>query len=254
MLPVESPFKTYTGLDGKPLDNGFVYFGLPDQDPVTHPVEVYWDAAGTLPAAQPLRTVNGYIVRNGTPANVFFDGAYSELVRDSKDRQVFYARTSEDFSIANYVSTFVKKIGGSGGADDVGFILDPDPAAGAVATNVASIFREKVSAFRFLTPQQIQNVSSGVATIDVTDALQKAIDYCMKQYDTTETKHDGNSVTYMGRQKTLLLPAGIYKITRTLNLSFRNHIELLGENEWNTILRWAGPVNGMILDARCSRR
>ena len=55
MLPVESPFKTYTDLDGKPLDNGYVYFGLPNQNPETAPVTVYWDAAGTIPAAQPLR-------------------------------------------------------------------------------------------------------------------------------------------------------------------------------------------------------
>ena len=31
MLPVEQPFKTYTGLDGKPLNNGSVYFGLPSR-------------------------------------------------------------------------------------------------------------------------------------------------------------------------------------------------------------------------------
>lgn len=43
MLPVESPFKTYTGLDGKPLNNGYVYFGLPNQNPITAPVTVYWD-------------------------------------------------------------------------------------------------------------------------------------------------------------------------------------------------------------------
>jgi hypothetical protein len=101
MLPVEQPFKTYTGLDGKPLNNGSVYFGEPDQDPITHPVTVYWDAAGTLPASQPLPTVNGYIVNDsGSAANVFCSGAYSETVIDSKDRQVFYAPTSDDFSIA----------------------------------------------------------------------------------------------------------------------------------------------------------
>jgi hypothetical protein len=108
MLPVEQPFKTYTGLDGKPLDNGYIYFGQPGQEPGTHPVEVYWDAAGTIPAAQPLRTVNGYIVRGGTPANVFFDGVYSELVLDSKRRQVFYARTSAEFSLSNTVNSFIQ--------------------------------------------------------------------------------------------------------------------------------------------------
>jgi len=118
MLPVEQPFKTYTGLDGKPLDSGYVYFGKPNQNPITAPVTVYWDAAGTMPAAQPLRTVNGYIMRAGTPANVFFDGTYSELVQDSKKRQVFYARTSEEFSIAAVVSRLFSE----GGAALIGFM------------------------------------------------------------------------------------------------------------------------------------
>lgn len=120
MLPVEQPFKTYTGLDGKPLDNGYVYFGLPDQDPIEHPVTVFWDAAGTIPAAQPLRTMNGYVMRAGAPANVFFDGAYSELVWDSKSRQVFYARTSDEFSIARTVSAFLNTVSGPGGAALIG--------------------------------------------------------------------------------------------------------------------------------------
>jgi hypothetical protein len=120
MLPVEQPFKTYTGLDGKPLDNGYVYFGEPDQDPITHPVTVYWDAAGTLPAAQPLRTVNGYIMRAGTPANVFYNGLYSELVRDSKSSQVFYAPQSSVFSIASVVQDFIEDLAAPLGAVLVG--------------------------------------------------------------------------------------------------------------------------------------
>lgn len=103
MLPVETPFKTYTDLSGKPLDQGYVYFGQPNQNPITSPVTVYWDAAGTMPAIQPLRTTNGYIVRAGTPANVFFDGAYSELVRNKSGVQVFYARNSDEFGVAGAI-------------------------------------------------------------------------------------------------------------------------------------------------------
>jgi hypothetical protein len=72
----------------------------PDQ---TAPVTVYWDAAGTIPAAQPLRTVNGYIMRGGTPANVFFDGvllragaglAPAPTLQD-KNRSVFYGAKAD---------------------------------------------------------------------------------------------------------------------------------------------------------------
>ncbi|MBQ5963138.1 SGNH/GDSL hydrolase family protein [Massilia sp. ZL223] len=120
MLPVESPFKTYTGLDGKPLDNGYVYFGEPGQDPIAHPVTVYWDPDGTLPAAQPLRTVNGYIVNAGTPANVFSAGTYSQLVKDSKGRQVFYSATSDDFSFAPAFTAFMNEVAGPEGAASIG--------------------------------------------------------------------------------------------------------------------------------------
>ncbi len=146
MLPVEQPFKTYTGLDGKPLDSGYVYFGQPNQDPITKPVTVFWDAAGTLPAAQPLRTVNGYIMNAGTPANLFFDGAYSELVQDKKRQQVFYARTSDEFSIATAVRNFILLIAAAAGSALMGFI---QAGAGAIARTVQDELRDVVRVSQF---------------------------------------------------------------------------------------------------------
>lgn len=174
MLPVETAFKLYTDLDGKPLHNGYVYFGQANQNPITAPVTVYWDAAGTQPAAQPLRTVNGYIMRAGTPANVFFDGAYSELVKDSKDRQVFYARTSNDFSIATVVKDFINSITISTGASVIGYI---QAGIGAVVRTVLSKLRERVSVFDFMTEAQIADVRARTYTLDVTAALSAAYTY-----------------------------------------------------------------------------
>jgi hypothetical protein len=142
MLPVETPFKIYTGLTGQPLNNGYVYFGTANQNPITSPITVYWDAAGTQPAAQPLRTVNGYIVRAGTPANVFVGVSYSELVKDSTGQQVFYARTSDDFSIATAVLNFITNLAASGGSALVGFI---QAGVGAVLQTVQAVLRERVS-------------------------------------------------------------------------------------------------------------
>ena len=109
MLPAETPFKIYTSLDGKPLNNGFVYIGEVDQNPITAPVTVYWDAAGLVPALQPLRTMGGYIVRAGTPANVYVDESYSVLVQDARHRQVYYAPDSSDFSPSTAVAELLKE-------------------------------------------------------------------------------------------------------------------------------------------------
>lgn len=186
MLPVEQPFKTYTGLDGKPLDNGYVYFGMPNLNPITNPVTVYWDAAGTIPAAQPLRTVNGYIMRAGTPANVFFDGAYSELVQDSKKRQVFFARSSDDFSIASLVIGLSKSLG----AGLIGFMQS---GIGAAFRTVLDKLRDNVNvrdygalgdgtdataAFARASAHSVVRVPAGVYVLDTVDITKSVTFEC----------------------------------------------------------------------------
>lgn len=98
MLATVSPLPQYFGLDGKPLDAGEVYFGAANDNPETSPITVYWDAAGTQPADQPIRTINGYTVRSGTPATVYAATDYSVTVKDRKGRIVIYARTSQEFN------------------------------------------------------------------------------------------------------------------------------------------------------------
>ena len=179
MLPVEQPFKTYTGLDGKPLDNGYVYFGQPNQNPITAPITVYWDAAGTQPAAQPLRTVNGYIVRAGTPANVFIGEAYSQLVQDKRGRQISYARTSNDFASATALLNYIASVASSIGSSLIGFI---QAGIGAVARTVQDELRDVVKVSQFDTLQHA--VDQAVATkknlwldTDVTLAALAMVDF-----------------------------------------------------------------------------
>lgn len=86
---LESPYKLFTDATGRPLESGYIYFGVAGQNPANAPITVYWDAAGTIPAAQPLRTVNGYIVNNGSPANVYCNGNYSQEVRDRNGVTIF---------------------------------------------------------------------------------------------------------------------------------------------------------------------
>lgn len=202
MLPVESPIKTYTGLDGKPLANGFVFFGVPNLNPITSPVTVYWDAAGTQPAAQPLRTINGYIVRAGVPANVFCDGAYSELVQDSKHRQVFYARSSDEFSVSGILQLLIENLASPAGASNVNW---KRTAVNAVTSSLGKrLDWNPIMPFEFMNAAQIADVQSGALTIDMTVYVQRAID----------------AVVARNGKGLMFLNSGKYKITSALDIPY----------------------------------
>jgi hypothetical protein len=118
MLATQSPFPQYFDLDGSPLDAGRLYFGQVNQNPETAPITVYWDAAGTQPADQPIRTLNGYTVRNGTPAVIYAGSDYSLTVRDRRGRLVYTAPNSFFFSLAAVVNGFRDDLAGTADADD----------------------------------------------------------------------------------------------------------------------------------------
>lgn len=86
---VKVPFPNFADRDGQPLDNGNVYIGSAFQDAETNQIQVYWDDALTIPAAQPIKTSGGYFYRNGTVTNVFVNGDYSMTVRDAKNTLVY---------------------------------------------------------------------------------------------------------------------------------------------------------------------
>ena len=89
-LSIQVPFPVFQDRDGQPLDNGYVWIGEPNLNPQTNPVVAYYDAALTIVAAQPLRTINGYISNSGTPAQVYVDGVnFSILVQDSKGTMIY---------------------------------------------------------------------------------------------------------------------------------------------------------------------
>jgi hypothetical protein len=46
----------------------------------------------------------------------------------------------------------------------------------------------------------------------------------------------------------LYIPAGTYRITRTLSLVGRNFVSIVGEHPDRTTIKWAGPAGGVMLD------
>lgn len=96
-LAVLNPVPNFFDLDGTPLSDGFLYFGTANQNPVTVPTTVYWDAAGTQPVAQPVRTINGFPSRTGTPAIIYASADFSLLVLNKRGQSVLYGANSADF-------------------------------------------------------------------------------------------------------------------------------------------------------------
>lgn len=107
MLSIESPIPQFFNLDGTPLNAGKLYFGTAGANPEVSPIPVYWDAAGTIPASQPIATSNGYPVNGSTLATVYIASDYSLTVRTSAGVLVMYAPTSADFSNATAVAAAV---------------------------------------------------------------------------------------------------------------------------------------------------
>lgn len=92
MNKLGNPVPIFLDARGALIDGGKVYVGVANADPEVAPIVTYWDAALTVPAAQPLRTVAGVIVNGGQPGQVFVAEAdYSMRLRDNGDSQVFYS-------------------------------------------------------------------------------------------------------------------------------------------------------------------
>lgn len=88
-LSIQVPFPVFAGTDGLPLENGYIWIGVVNLNPQVNPIAVYWDAALTIPAAQPIRTLNGYPMYQGTPARFYAASDYSILVQNSKGSLVY---------------------------------------------------------------------------------------------------------------------------------------------------------------------
>jgi hypothetical protein len=145
---IEQPYPIFTDADGDPLENGYIWIGVENLNPITDPVAVYWDAALTQPAVQPIRTQGGYPVNAGTPARLYVSVRYSILVQD-RNAITVYSAQSETALTSSDAITFLQA------------------GAGAVTRTAQSKMRETVSVLDFGA------VGNGVA--DDTAAIQAAI-------------------------------------------------------------------------------
>ena len=88
-LSIKPPYPAFAGTDGLPLENGYIWVGVVNLNPQVNPIAVFWDSALTIPAALPIRTLNGYPVYQGTPSRFYTASDYSIQVLDSKGSLVY---------------------------------------------------------------------------------------------------------------------------------------------------------------------
>lgn len=96
-IEVKPPFQAFAGTDGQPLENGYIWIGEVNLNPQTNPIAVFWDDAKTIPAAQPIRTLDGYPVYQGTPSRFYVENDYSIQVLDSKGSVVYSSLNGNAF-------------------------------------------------------------------------------------------------------------------------------------------------------------
>jgi hypothetical protein len=160
-LSIQPTFPTFTGADGQPLENGYIWIGTANLNPITNPITVYWDAALSAPATQPIRTLGGYPSNSGTPARMYVNSDYSIQVLDRKGSVVYSAPVATE-----------RYGGGIINAADV--VYDP-AGTGAAATTVQTRLREAKSLLDNLTSALRACVSSGTYTTQQKTDLYTAI-------------------------------------------------------------------------------
>jgi len=171
---ISQPLQMYYDTDGTPLDAGYIYIGVNGLNPESNPVSVYWDNALTQPALQPIRTLNGYPSRNGTPARLYTsltDGTYSVIVKN-KSGGLVYSKLSSDYVVTDITLTALA-------ADVVAAAASISADEAALAPHYAAIEAVNANATNIdivaANNTNVTNVGSNITSVIACDTNMAAI-------------------------------------------------------------------------------
>lgn len=210
-LSIQPTYPIFTDIDGQPLEDGYVWIGAANLAPIGNPITVYWDAALTIPAAQPIRTRGGYPMNSGTPARLYVNSDYSIQVQN-KNGSVVYSAPEATERLSGVVISTIE-------AADVTYKFpDPDTFERYVQDKLA----EQVSILDFIPLQYHAAIKDGTTTTDVSVYVQTATD-------------SGNAIFW---------PAGTYIVNNINNDAVPGKIVIWrGESKYNTILKSTARQN-----------
>ena len=236
-----APYTAIADLDGSPLDAGFLFFGEYGKDPESFPVEAFWDAEFTIPAAQPIRTRNGYPFRNGSPAKVHLkqpnhsiaiknrNGAFIlvdftnkgwDITFTEQQRQINDLQEKTNLSIINYVNP--RMFGATGTGDDTQAIKD---CFNFMVANGASFYDYSESTYKFSSditveaPNKTINIQTNCKLVSDTSILR--IRGTVEEIGTITTAANKGSISITS---SISVNAGdVIAIHNTTNNSFFNN-------------------------------
>lgn len=96
-LSVQPPYPAFADASGQPLDDGYIWIGTVNLNPITNPIVAYWDSALTITAVQPIRTSGGYPVYQGTPSRIYTGSDYSIQVQNKNGTVVYTSLNDNAF-------------------------------------------------------------------------------------------------------------------------------------------------------------
>jgi hypothetical protein len=213
-LSIQPTYPIFTDIDGQPLENGYVWIGTANLDPQTNPISVFWDAALTIPATQPIRTLGGYPSRSGTPARLYVNSDYSIRVQNRNGSNVYSALTATE----RYSNAVISSV-------DSSIVTYTPGGTGAVETTVQNKLRLTINVMDFIPVNLHAAIFNFTSTANVDTYIQAAIDYA-----------------YGLQGGVIWFPAGKFNVANTIN--WNSYIDARGVFGEDNTFGVQDPLNG----------
>ena len=166
-LSIQPTYPIFTDIDGQPLENGYVWIGTANLNPQTNPIAVFWDAALTISATQPIRTLGGYPSNSGTPARLYVNSDYSIRVQNRNGSTVYSAPAATE----RYSEVVLDA------AINATEVIYQPPGTGADQRTLQDVLIQEVSVFDFIPQAEHAAIVAGTSTYNCTDDLAAASTY-----------------------------------------------------------------------------